>query len=135
MGLCLLIERLWGQVDTAGPDDGPRLRIDPDLGEVGRVIQRLQDARPSLSREVNITGCGVAEQQPEHVICDHRCPPRTRSPVMTDMYVPGDSLLGHPEWWSITLFRAPLEHADGPADACGLPPALTGPASRRGRQP
>ena len=37
--------------------------------------------------------------------------------------------LGHPEWWYITLFRAPLEHADGPADACGLPTALTGPAS------
>ena len=45
------------------------------------------------------------------------------------------SPLGHPEWWYITLFRAPLEHADGPADACGLPTALTGPASRRGRQP
>ena len=29
---------------------------------------------------------------------------------------------GHPEWWYITLFRAPLEHADGPADACGPPP-------------
>jgi len=45
------------------------------------------------------------------------------------------SPLGHPQWWYITLFRAPLEHADGPADACGLPPALTAPASRRGRRP
>jgi hypothetical protein len=45
------------------------------------------------------------------------------------------SPLGHPQWWYITLFRAPLEHADGPADACGLPTALTGPASRRGGQP
>jgi hypothetical protein len=45
------------------------------------------------------------------------------------------SPLGHPEWWYITLFRAPLEHADGPADARGLPTALTGPASRNGRQP
>ena len=45
------------------------------------------------------------------------------------------SPLGHPEWWYITLFRAPLEHADAPAYACGLPTALTGPASRRGRQP
>ena len=45
------------------------------------------------------------------------------------------SPLGHPQWWYITLFRAPLEHADGPADACGLPTALTGPVSRRGRQP
>jgi hypothetical protein len=35
------------------------------------------------------------------------------------------SPLGHPEWWYITLFRAPLEHADGPADACGLPTAAT----------
>ena len=51
---------------------------------------------------------------------------------MAGMYVPGDSPLGHPEWWYITLFRAPLEHADDPADACGLPTALTGPASRRG---
>ena len=45
------------------------------------------------------------------------------------------SVLGHPEWWYITLFSAPLEHADGPADGCGLPTALTGPASRHGRQP
>jgi hypothetical protein len=45
------------------------------------------------------------------------------------------SVLAHPQWWYITLFRAPLEHADGPADACGLPTALTGPASRRGGQP
>jgi len=44
------------------------------------------------------------------------------------------SPLGHPEWWYITLFRALLEHAHGPADACGLPTALTGPTSR-GRQP
>jgi hypothetical protein len=51
------------------------------------------------------------------------------------MYVAADSDLGHPEWWYITLFRAPLEHADGPADACGLPTTLTGPASRNGRQP
>ena len=31
------------------------------------------------------------------------------------------SPLGHPEWWYITLFRAPLEHADGPADAAASP--------------
>jgi hypothetical protein len=41
---------------------------------------------------------------------------------------------GHSQWWYITLFRAPLEHADGPADACGLPTALTGPGSPCGRQ-
>jgi hypothetical protein len=45
------------------------------------------------------------------------------------------SPLGHPEWCCITSLQVPLEHADGPADACGLPPALTGPASRHGRQP
>jgi len=51
------------------------------------------------------------------------------------MYVRCESVLGHPEWWYITHLRVPLEHAEGPADACGLPTALTGPASRRGRQP
>jgi hypothetical protein len=45
------------------------------------------------------------------------------------------SPLGHPEWCCVTNLQVPLEHADGPADACGLPTALTGPASRHGRQP
>ena len=45
------------------------------------------------------------------------------------------SPLGHPEWCCITSLQVPLGHADGPADACGLPTALTGPASRHGRQP
>jgi hypothetical protein len=45
------------------------------------------------------------------------------------------SPLGHPEWCCITSLQVWLEHADGPADARGLPTALTGPASRRGRQP
>jgi hypothetical protein len=45
------------------------------------------------------------------------------------------SPLGHPEWCCVTSLQVWLEHARGPADACGLPPALTGPASRRGRQP
>jgi ADP-glucose pyrophosphorylase len=56
MGLCLLIERRWGQVDTTGPDNNPRLRIDADLGEVSRVIQWLQDVRPSLSNGVIVSG-------------------------------------------------------------------------------
>ena len=43
--------------------------------------------------------------------------------------------LAHPEWCCVTNLQVRLEHADGPADARGLPPALTGPASRRGRQP
>jgi len=47
---------------------------------------------------------------PDPAICPagHRGSPRTSSPVMAGMYVPGDSVLGHPEWWYITLFRAPL---------------------------
>jgi len=28
----------------------------------------------------------------------HRSPPRTSSPVIAGMYVPGDSLLGHENW-------------------------------------
>ena len=58
--------------------------------------------------------------------------PRSRETAPVSVF---KSPLGHPEWWYITLFRAPLEHADALADACGLPTALTGPASRRGRQP
>lgn len=38
-------------------------------------------------------------------------------------------VLGHPQWWYITLFRAPLEHADAPANAYGLPTAPTGLAT------
>jgi DNA-binding LacI/PurR family transcriptional regulator len=34
--------------------------------------------------------------------------------------------LGHPEWWYITLFRAPLEHADG------RPDGFAGAVARRG---
>jgi hypothetical protein len=48
---------------------------------------------------------------------------------MLIMYVRCVSVLGHPEWWYITLLRAPLEHAGGLADACGLPIALTGPVT------
>jgi hypothetical protein len=83
MGLRLLIEGFWCEVDTAGPGDSFRLRVHPDLGEVGRVIQRLQDARPSLGREVDITGCGVAEQQPEHVVGDHGNAHHDRQVVLT----------------------------------------------------
>jgi len=40
VGLRPFVERLGRQIDAAGPDDGPGLRIDRDTGEVGRVVQR-----------------------------------------------------------------------------------------------
>jgi hypothetical protein len=63
-------------------------------------------------------------RRPNHPVCSchhARQGGRTNSVVraMSIMYVRCTSDLGHPEWWYITLFRAPLEHADGPADACG----------------
>src|SRR5260370_24080643 len=88
MGPCLLVERLRRQVDTAWPNDGPRLRIDPDLSEVGRVIQRLQDTGPSLGREVDITGCGVAEEQPEHLVAYHGNTYHNRQVVFTHTHNP-----------------------------------------------
>lgn len=48
VGLGELVERLGSQVDAAGPHDGPRLRINGSLGEVCRVVQRLQHPSPSF---------------------------------------------------------------------------------------
>jgi hypothetical protein len=71
VGFRLFVQRLGGQVDAVWPHDGARLGIEFDLGEVGRIVKRFQDAYPALRREVDITGRPVAKQLPEHVFADH----------------------------------------------------------------
>lgn len=41
--------------------------INRDFGEVGRVVQRRQEARPPFSREVDIPYRAVAEQHPRRL--------------------------------------------------------------------
>ncbi len=71
MGLRLLIQRLGRQVDAARPDDRPGLKIDRDVSEVSRVVQRGEDARPPFTGEVDIPSSAVAEQQAEHAVTDY----------------------------------------------------------------
>jgi len=49
LGLCLLIERLWGQVDTAGPGDGPCPRTRPSVASRPgcRRCRRVRNHSPS----------------------------------------------------------------------------------------
>ena len=49
VGACLFVQWLWRQVDAVGPDEGPCFGVDHDLGQVGRVVERFQDACPMLS--------------------------------------------------------------------------------------
>ena len=71
VGFRLFVQRLGGQVDAAWPHDGARLSIEFNLGKIGRIVKRLQDACPALRREVDVTGRPVAKQQPEHVVANH----------------------------------------------------------------
>jgi hypothetical protein len=66
----LFVQRLGGQVDAAWPHDGARLSIEFNLGKMGRIVKRFQDACPALRREVDVTGRPVAKQQPEHVVAN-----------------------------------------------------------------
>jgi hypothetical protein len=38
------------------------------------VVERFQDASPSLGRQVHVTDGAVAEEEPEHVIAYHGDP-------------------------------------------------------------
>ena len=71
MSARLFVQRFRRKVDPVGPHDGPRLRVDGDLGEEGQVIQRFQNARASFGREIHVTRRAVAEQQAEDVVTDH----------------------------------------------------------------
>src|SRR5215475_6387260 len=71
MSLGLFVERLRRQVDATGPYHGSRLRIDDNLGEVRRVVERLEHPSPSLGREVHIPDRAVTEKQPQHPVTDH----------------------------------------------------------------
>ena len=59
------------EVDAVRPGDCACFGVDGDLCEVGRVVQRRQDAGPALGGEVDVAGCAVAEQQAQHMVADH----------------------------------------------------------------
>lgn len=71
VGFRLFVQRLGGQVDAIWPHDGARLSIEFNLGKIGRIVERFQDACPALRREVDITDRPVAKQQPQNVVADH----------------------------------------------------------------
>lgn len=71
MGFRLLVERLGRQVDAIRPHDSSCLWIDRNLSEIGRVVQRREDACPPFGREVDIPGCTVTEQEAKHAVTNH----------------------------------------------------------------
>jgi hypothetical protein len=67
---CFGVERLGGHVEAAGPRNCSRLRVDLDPGERSRIVERLEDAAPLATGEVNLPDRAVLEREPETVLTD-----------------------------------------------------------------
>jgi hypothetical protein len=59
----LLVQRFWRHVKAIGPDNGRRLWVDADLGEVAGIAKRIEDPGPLPRREIDVADCPVVEEQ------------------------------------------------------------------------
>src|SRR6266545_571317 len=67
----LVVERLGRHVEAVGPRDGSCLRVDGHACEVLGIAQRLEDAAPVASREVDVADGAILEGQTQPVVTDH----------------------------------------------------------------
>src|SRR5436309_11100237 len=63
----LVVQRLGGHVEAAGPGDRSCLRVDFDAREVARVIERFEDAAPLAPAEVDLAHGAIAERPAQPV--------------------------------------------------------------------
>jgi hypothetical protein len=65
------VERFGGHVEAVWPGDRSCLWVDLDSRKVGGIAERLEDALPFASGEVDVADGAVGEREPQLVIADH----------------------------------------------------------------
>ena len=123
---------------AAGPSPGPSPPKTPNGSAptstpTATCASSSPNSKPSPSSSPGSPGHHTHSHAPSREISPLNAGSAHRKPAKTT----GQRVLSlaHPEWCCITSLQVRLEHADGPAGAFGLPPALTGPGSPCGRQP
>jgi hypothetical protein len=65
LGLVVAVENFRGEIETVGPHDGAGVRVDANLSEVVRVVERLQEGSAGLAgHEPDVSYDPVVEEQP-----------------------------------------------------------------------